>query len=266
MSIALSTLVLFFLLVPGIAFRRFYYSEEFSREYFKETFFAVFIATIIPSLFFQFLWYQSVKVFGFYVDLSVFGDLISSKPSNTTFKNIEKNSLNVLVYNLTMFLTAGFTGYISKQIVRKYKLDRRHKFFRFQNSWHYILKGEFFDFPRAEIVLDIDKVEDIEFVFVDVIVEINNASYIYDGVLVDYELSSNGGLDTISIANAQRRNLSDDAKYSKKGTKKDNSEKYYSIDGHILVLKYCEIKNLNFIYYTLEYEDKIKAFLPRKVE
>ena len=264
MSIALSTLVLFFLLIPGITFRRFYYSEEFSREYFKETFFAVFIATILPSLFFQLLWYSLTTSIGQNIDLYVFGDIISSNPKNETFDNIENNALNILLYNFSMFFIAGLSGYLLKQVVRNQKWDRQFKFFRFQNSWHYILKGEFFDFPRAEIMLERDTVEDIEFVFIDAIIEINNESYIYDGILVDYELSSDGGLDNISITNAQRRNITDDSEITNQGEKKDNQSKYYPIDGHILVLKYCEIKNLNFTYYTLDFEED--ELIPRMVE
>lgn len=263
MNIALSTLVLLFFLVPGIVFRRFYYSEEFSREYFRETFFAVFIATILPSLFFQVLWFY---LFGKNVDLYILGDIVSSKPSKETFINIEQNAVKILIYNSTMFLTAGLAGFLSKQIVRTKKWDRTSKYFRFQNSWHYILKGEFFDFPRADITLEKDTVEDIEFVFIDAVVEINNESYIYDGILVDYELSQDGGLDTISLTNAQRRNLKDDAEITKEGKAKDNLSSYYPIDGHVLVLKYREIKNLNFTYYTLEYDSNDEELIPRIVE
>lgn len=264
MSIALSTLVLFFLLVPGILFRRFYYSEEFSKEYFKETFFGVFISTILPSLFFHFLWYFIVKIFGQQVDLFVLGDIVSQQPSSISFQNLQDNSIKILFYNLTMFVVAGAGGYWLKKIVRKEKWDRLYKFFRFQNSWHYILKGEFFDFPRADITLDEDTVEDIEFVFVDAIIEINGVSYLYDGILVDYELNGNNGLETISLTNAQRRKLDDDSIISKKGKKKDNSKKYYPIGGHIIVLKYCELKNLNFTYLTLD--DDGDSLTPRLVE
>ena len=265
MSIALSTLVLFFLLIPGIIFRRFYYCEEFSREYFKETFFGVFISTIIPSLLFHFIWYFSIKMFCQHVDLYVLGDIVSSQPSQSSFENIQNNSFKILIYNSSMFIASGFSGYWIKKLVRKNKLDRNYKFFRFQNSWHYILKGEFFDFPRADISLDRDTVEDIEFVFVDAILEFNNESYLYDGILVDYELSNtDSGLETISLTNAQRRKISDDSKISKKGNKKDNSKKYYPITGHILVLKYSEVKNLNFTYLTLDYDDN--SFTPRLVE
>lgn len=264
MSIALSTLVLFFILIPGILFRRLYYSEEFSKEYFKETFFGVFISTILPSLFFHFLWYFIVKIFGQQVNLFVLGDIVSQQPSSLSFQNLQNNSGKILFYNLTMFIVATLSGYGLKKLVRKEKWDRTYKFFRFQNSWHYILKGEFFDFPRAEITLDEDTVEDIEFVFVDAIIEINENAYLYDGIIVDYELNSNNGLETISLTNPQRRKLSDDCKISKKGNKKDNSNKYYPISGHIIVLKYNELKNLNFTYLTLDEEGHLLT--PRLVE
>ena len=102
-------------------------------------------------------------------------------------------------------------------------------------------------------------------VFIDAILEINGNAYLYDGILVDYELSSDGGLETISITNAQRRKLFDDSEISKNGKKKDNSSKYYPITGHILVLKYAELKNLNFTYYTLDF-DKNEELIPRLVK
>lgn len=264
MSLALSTLVLFFLLIPGIIFRRFYYSEEFSGEYFKETFFGVFISTILPSLFFHFIWYFFARLFNQHVDLYILANIVSQEPLESSFTNIRLSAWKILIYNLTMFISAGLAGYYLKQTVRKQKWDRQYKFFRFQNSWHYILKGEFFDFPRADISLEKDSVEDIEFVFVDAIVELQEHSYLYDGILVDYELSNSGGLETISIANAQRRKVSGDSKITKKGNKKDNSHEYYPITGHILVLKYSTLKNLNFSYYTLD--SKNSAYIPRMVE
>lgn len=266
MNLALSTLVLFFLLIPGIVFRRFYYSEEFSREYFKETFFGIFISTVLPSLLFHFLWYFLAKFFCQQVDLNVLGDIVSQKPSKASFINIQDNSFKILLYNITLFITAGVCGYLFKKQVRNKKLDRTFKFFRFQNSWHYILKGELFDFPRAEIVLERDTVEDIELVFVDAVLEINGDAYLYDGILVDYELSTSGGLETISLAKAQRRKLMDDSKIDKKGAKEDNSSKYYPITGHLLVLKNSEMKNLNFTYLTLDLEENKNEYIPRMVE
>ncbi|MDE3743999.1 hypothetical protein [Maribacter polysaccharolyticus] len=264
MNIALSTIVLFFLLIPGILFRRFYYSEEFSREYFKSTFFEVFISTILPSLILQLIWYIFAKLICQHVDLNILADLVSAKPSEETFLNIQNNSVKIIVYNISLFTFSSVTGFYCKQIVRKYKWDRRYKYLRYQNSWHYILKGEFFDFPRADISLEKDEVEDIEFVFVDVIVQIGGESYLYDGLLVDYELSKDGGLETLSIKNAQRRKLSHDSEIGKEREKSDNSSNYYPIMGHILLLKYSEMKNLNFSYYRLD--QTADVLRPRMVE
>lgn len=266
MSIALSTLVLFFLLIPGVLFRRLYYTEEFSRQYFKETFSAVFIATIVPSLLFQVIWYFLSKLIGFEVDLTILGDLVSREPKQGTFENIMLHSGSILWYNVSMFLVAGLSGYFLKKLVRSRHWDRSFKFFRFQNSWHYILKGEFFDFPRAQFTLVEDTVEDIEFVFVDAVVEIGGESYLYDGILVDYNLSHDGGLETISLSNTKRRRLFDDSTINSTGKKEDNSNKYYPITGHILVLKYSEIKNLNFKYLRLDLDSEKQNYLLQEVK
>lgn len=265
MNIALSTLILFFLLIPGILFRRFYYSEEFSKEYFKESFFGVFITTFIPSLFLHFLWYFLVRLINVEVDIYILADILSQNPSKQSFINIDKNASNIVFYNTTMFFISGFLGYALKKVVRINKWDRFYKFFRFQNSWHYVLKGEFFDFPRANISLDEDTVEDIEFVFVDAIVEINKETYLYDGILVDYELSNDGGLKYVSVTGAQRRNIKNDNNINS-GIEEVSSQNYYPIKGHTLILKYSEIKNLNFTYYMLSYDDKEQEFTPREVE
>lgn len=161
---------------------------------------------------------------------------------------------------MSLNLTAGYLGHLSKQIVRLRIWDRRRKVFRFQNSWHYILKGEFFDFPRAAYDLEVDKVEDIEMVFVDALVNTNDGTVIYDGILVDYELSSDGGLETITFKESERRFLKNDSCEQKcecsQGEVVDsavtgNKKNYYKIPGHLLILKYSEILNLNFTYYKI---------------
>jgi hypothetical protein len=245
MNIALSSLILFFLLIPGILFRRFYYSEEFSKQYIKESFFAIFFSSFIPSVFFHSLWFL---VFGFYsnlIRLDIFFNLLSPNPSTDSINNVSNSFDWIIWYNASLFITASFLGFILKKSIRKFKFDIKYKFLRYKNTWHYILTGEFFDFPRANINLSADsKVVDIEFVFVDALMVLNGNSYLYDGILVDYELSNDGGLDFITIKNAKRRKIDDDCMIAENGDKSDNSSSYYPISGHMLVLKYEEIKNL----------------------
>jgi hypothetical protein len=137
------------------------------------------------------------------------------------------------------------------------KWDRRYKDLRFQNSWHYILKGEFFDFPRSAYDLEEDTVEAIELVYVDVLIKTDEGTIIYDGILVDYELSKDGGLDNISLKEVQRRYLKDDPGNENIWPSKS---KYYEIPGHILILKYSEIINLNFSYYKIVYDEKTEEY------
>lgn len=236
-----------------------YYSEEFSKQYFKESWFGVFISTIVPSLFFQTVWFFCSSWFDYNVNLQKFGNLVSSNPSEESFKNIEEFSIEILLYQISMFCVAAFCGRLLRKIIRYYNLDRRIKILRFQNQWHYILKGEFYDFPRANISLEKDTVRDIELVFVDALIETVDGTYLYDGVLVDYELSSNGGLDTITLTQSERRKLSEDRRFDG-----ETGNPYYNIEGHILLLKYEEIKNLNFTYYTLD-RGKEGDYTPRMV-
>lgn len=98
--------------------------------------------------------------------------------------------------------------------------------------------------------------------FVDALMETNDGTFLYDGILVDYELSRDGGLDSISLTEAQRRKLADDRGHREEGNQ-DENDPYYSIEGHILVLKYSEIKNLNLSYYVLE-SGGVGRLYPRK--
>lgn len=137
MNIALSTVVLFILLIPGLLFRRFYYTEEFSKEYFKQTFFGTFVSAFIPSLLFHALWYYLANCFGHSIDLSVLGNVLSGRNSDVVFSTIESSFGRIVWYNGSIAVAAGLAGFFSKKSIRSWKLDRTFKLFRFQNSWHY---------------------------------------------------------------------------------------------------------------------------------
>lgn len=252
MNIAFSTFLILIFLLPGIFFRRFYYAEEFSKEYVKESFFEILFSAFIPSLIFHSIWFYLSKLFGYSVDLEIVGNFVTSNPLSSSFQNVSENSSLIILYHGSVMVVASFAGYYLKQIIRIKKWDRKFKDLRFQNSWHYLLKGEFFDFPRSSYDLEVDTVEAIELIFVDALVKTEEGTVIYDGILVDYELSKDGGLDYISLKEVQRRLMKDD---SKEENKWDGRSKYYKIPGHILVIKYSEIINLNFSYYKMNYDE-----------
>jgi hypothetical protein len=248
MNIAVSSILIFLLLFPGITFRRFYYTEEFSKQYFKRNFFDLFISSILPSIFIHLSLSLIVSILGYQVDFKVLGKLLTADGySEIVFSNIQSNTIKISIYYLSSLFIGVITGYLSKRVIRYYNIDSRRKFFRYNNSWHYIFTGEFFNFPRASFDLIDDSFKSIEFVYVDALVESSEGTIIYDGILVDYELSSNGGLSNFSLKEVQRRMLKD-----------DEAKKYYNIPGHIMVIPAKSIINLNFSYYKfVEIEGKI---------
>lgn len=250
MGIAFSTLLIRSTLIPGIIYRKTYYSEEFSKQYFKTSFFGVLSSTLIPSIIFQILF---VFIFNSKIDFEIVHNVFLGKIDGRIINNITNNHWKILFYFIVLSVISALSGYLLKKIIRYYKLDRKLKFFRFHNSWHYILKGEIFDFPKANINLLNDEVEDIELIFIDALLEINNQAILYNGILVDYELNQNtSGLETISLKSTKRRCLSKDRTINTSNNQyNSNTHDYYPIDGHILVLKYSDLKNLNFTYYKL---------------
>jgi hypothetical protein len=90
MNIALSSALIFFILIPGIVFRKFYYSAEFSQQYFKQSFFEVFLASFIPSVLLHVLWSWMITWFGYHVDLKIVLGLLTQSPvSEPIITNIQ---------------------------------------------------------------------------------------------------------------------------------------------------------------------------------
>jgi len=241
-NIAITTIILAILLLPGIVFRRFYYTEEFSKQYQRKNFFELFFSSLIPSLLFHSIWFFVIQAFGYSIDFEVIGYLFS-KNSDLAYSNIDKFFPQIILYHLSIILFAVFVGFFSKKIIRNNRIDRRIKFFRFSNSWHYLFSGEFFDFPRAAFNIRED-VDEIEYFYVDVVVDTNYGTLLYEGFLVDYELDDLGELDYISIKETQRRLLKD-----------DNSSDKYDIPGHIIIIPYSSIKNINLTFLKLDIEE-----------
>ena len=114
------------------------------------------------------------------------------------------------------------------------------------------MNAEIYEFKRSSINLSKHKVEDVEIVYVDALVETNEGTLIYDGILVDYELSGEGALNSLCLTQVERRYLRTDPDQQDRHSESKTHPGYYQIPGHIFVLSYNQIKHLNFTYYTLE--------------
>lgn len=85
---------------------------------------------------------------------------------------------------------------------------------------------------------------------------LNHTSYLYDGILVDYELNRTNGLTRIALTNAQYRIIEHNTSTSIFKT----YSKPRPIKGHVMVFEYAKIENINFSYYTVKYNTSNSSF------
>lgn len=256
MNIALATIALFILLTPGLLFRRLYYSEEFSKEYFRQSYLELFFSSIIPSLLLHVIGYFCFVAPKHEIDPEIIGTLLSgSDDANRVthaFNSIFDDAKLILEYFFSLYILAISFGYSSKRVIRATKLDRKLKLFRFQNEWHYLFSGEILDFPRVS-----GKSEDVDFSYVDVLVKSDEGSIIYMGILADYILSKEGGLDRIYLRDVKRR-------YLVKDKPVNDENPYYQMPGEFFVISAQQIINIHITYYSVSIDDtSLQAQLDR---
>lgn len=248
MEIALGGIVILIILLPGISFRKGYFSEEFSNQYTIRDFFQLFINTLFPSLISYVIFLPIIYfIFGYYYDFKILLGILSSseKLVELSINSISVFKFQILLFQTIINSTSFYVGYKLKNFILKDSFDAKNKFFRYKNVWHYLLSAKFMLFQRSQIELRNNKIEDIDITFIDALLIVGEHSCIYTGILVDYELSAEGGLDLLYIKNAQRKFIND-----------NDSSQYKDIDGHIIILKYENIINLNLSFIqVIELED-----------
>ena len=238
MAFAVSTLFLFLFILPGITFKRAYLSSAFSRKLkfsgiLDEVFWALF-----PSIIMHFLSYLLLlgasAAFDFEFDLK---QLLSTALLQEDNKEYGDVFLSYLFYCTFVMTVSFFAGHASRKIIRVLKFDRKFKLFRFTNDWHYLLSGEFLDFPEVP-----DHPEEVSFKLVNVLTSVGTQQMIYIGELIHFTLSDEGGLENIILKDAKRRLLQDDL----------SETRYYEIPGRYITIPYKTIININIRYFYLE--------------
>lgn len=253
MDIALGGLIILLLLLPGISFRKGYFSQEFSNQYTIKDFFQLFINTLFPSLIFYLLILPIIFLFGYFYDFKVLLGLLSSEESLITYSinKIDYFKVEIISFQIIINIIAFYIGCTLRGLIVSKSYDAKFKFFRYKNIWHYLLSAKFIFFERSQIELNNNKVEDVDVTFVDALLTIGDQSFIYTGILVDYELSSDGSLDLLYLKEAQRKEI--------KSNSKSTKSKYKDINGNIIILKYENIVNLNLSFIEIREIDNNKV-------
>jgi hypothetical protein len=163
-------------------------------------------------------------------------------------------------YLILLLVLASYAGLLVNQMVRKFKWDARTKFFRFGNIWYYYFSGRYLDFPNVQ-----GSSNQIDLVFVDVLVKSGEKDILYVGLCDEYNLSEGGGLESIGLKGVKRRYL-EHTNVDQKIEKTD-----YIIPANLFVIPINEsIVNINFRYFSADAldnaepdEDKVDRMIAR---
>ncbi len=183
---------------------------------------------------------------GLLARLLVDGRLANGDPDLASlFAGLDSHPAEPLCFFLWANAIALACALLWRAIVHCFKLDHpSFPFFRHVRGdapWNYLFRG-----------IDVsDSTPDA--IVVAALVTLKDATLLYTGLLVDYELTDKGELDRIMISNAARRRLTDDATGdSAERMSAANMQRFYPIEGDCLVLRSSEITTLNIKFLVLE--------------
>lgn len=261
MNIALAGIVILIIFLPGILFNKSYFSGEFSNEYTVQDFFGLLSNTLLPTLIIYIIIGIPVSfIFGYSYDFETLLGLLSSNKDviEKSIENIENFRIEIIIFNSFLNIIAFIIGFQLKNLVVNKNLDTRFPFLRFNNVWHYLLTAKFILLRRSQIQLVEDTIQDADITYIVALTNVGNKSILYNGILVDYELSKDGSLNLIYLKGAKRREID------------ENEDSYVDIEGHIIILKYENIINLNISFIATDIirndENEIVAVETRLIE
>jgi hypothetical protein len=175
-------------------------------------------------------------------------------------RSLTGRPLSVILYFLCLYVFAWFIGLAFHWIVRGNQLDWKFQRLRFDNDWHYLLKGEVLAFHDREYG-GLDRRSgrgsgppERAGTVITAIVDLKEASYLYLGILIDYFFDVDGNLDRLLLEGVKRRPLKDDRS---KPTDESESPSYfdgrfYDIHARYFVIRMSETRTLGVDYITLE--------------
>lgn len=239
MNIAFTSILLFIILAPGFLFRISYNSSKLSVKDPNRNLVNDLTWSILPSIILH-----TISIFlvesssTFFIDFKQLGNLLlgvtSSNKTEESFIQLRSFFYPIFFYNLIVFISSIVLGYLAMKLVRKLNWDRKYRFLRFSNKWHYIFTGECLDFPEVP-----DEFKEITDKYVNVLCKVNGKSVLYSGEFFNYYVDSKGDLEAVHLKLPERRYLENDTE-----DKKD----CYKIPSKYLVIPNSDIININFKY------------------
>jgi len=274
MGLAFPALVVLLLLLPGVLL-----SYAYRRGFFRRT--PVTLGPIRNEIGPGIVWALALHAiflpllywgFGWQPDLQFFLGLADVADNAEAASPLERPAVIQLFWYLVgTNAFALLAGWGVHGVIRKGRLDLRYDWLRFSNEWYYLFSGEARIFQSPQADRDVSSIrtffdtDDLDLVYVSMVVDQGNGPVLYWGVLADYFFDADGSLEKIVLERAQRRDMSDDDESLKGGDDSSDSEqesrkrpiedeRFYPIRGHFLIIRYQDVINLNIEYLRLPEE------------
>ena len=240
MNLAISSLIIFIIVSPAILARRIYFTKELSKSFVSRNTLQEIFSSIFLSFILHFLWSGFVEIIGYQIDFKIIFQLLFNPQAILDYSNITANIFKIFTYFITLAIVATLSGYIIRNIVRVYKLDRKSTLLRYDNTWYYIFSGE---------VLDIEKYNKNKLVtsdnigqrIVDVLTKSDEKYVLYRGSLIDYQLNDSNSVDFIVLASPRKQIIGE-------SETKDISSNYF-------IIPYSEVLNINIKYLEIDVQN-----------
>ncbi len=257
MNLAFPALFIFILIAPGIVWRTAYTKASWSESMEPSSLPAMLLWGLSVGSCFHLVWGMASWIIGHPIDLNAAMSLLILKPDDGVARAVSIASacpLRLAMYFLSQLLAAYLFGRSANRLVRGMQWDLACEWLRFDNEWHYLLSGKLvllkaFWSGREDLGIPAESIPDA--VYASVIIESGGVSQLYYGRVDDYHVGKDGRLDRLILADAARRELSNDRPPGQ-AHRVGGGDGYYSIAGDFLVIPYEQIKNLNIEYVWLE--------------
>lgn len=241
MNIALPTVILFLLLLPGFILQAEFRRPErtvldtlpFSRSITN----AILLAFVLNGL-----GSVSVEIFTPWIvrvdDLLLLmsGDRAVGYADAVTRVASHRNA--IAAYFVILYFAAFLVGRALRGAITHFRLDRDgtilSRWFRFDTPWYYLLNGYDADTPPDGVL-------------VAAVVEVGGSAQLYLGRLVEFFLNPDGSIDRLVLEDVSRREISQDASETL-----DQKNRFYPIRGDYFVIWASEMRTLNVHYLRLE--------------
>lgn len=224
MNVAFGTLLILIFLSPGFVCRYAFLKGPYSRKNFRPSLSDEVFWSVIPSFFIQLL----VLLFLQLIDIQpATKDLYLMMIGNAevNFKLVNEGLGLFLIYSASLLLLSYVAGASARLIVSYFNIDLKYNLLKVNNEWYYLFSGKL-----AE--------SKVEFIQLDVLVHSNKekGTTLYSGILEDYFLNKDGGIDRLYLIEVYR-----DTKYE--------------MPGDFFVIFGKDILNINLTYFKLKEKD-----------